>query len=239
MKNRIIIPARLKSTRFPNKLIKLINGTSLIEHICTRAKKIKHDSLIVATDDQKIKSIVDKLNIDVWFSKKKYINGTHRIAALSKDLKFNSNDNVINIQGDEYNFSLKGVKDIIANLSLSKNKYVYTLISRSFSKNSVYNSDVVKVVVNQNNQALYFSRTPIIYRKNNEHIIHIGIYGYKASLLRDYLLFKRSPYEISESLEQLRFIWNEVPIYCINVSKNNSVSINSPNDLKLAKGVLK
>ena len=105
----------------------------------------------------------------------------------------------------------------------------------SFDKNSVYNSDVVKVVVNQNNQALYFSRTPIIYRKNNEHIIHIGIYGYKASLLRDYLLFKRSPYEISESLEQLRFIWNEVPIYCINVSKNNSVSINSPNDLKLAK----
>ena len=92
--------------------------------------------------------------------------------------------------------------------------------------------------MNKKNQALYFSRTPIPSNQNSDHLVHIGIYGYKVSLLHDYLNLKISPYEQSESLEQLRFIWNEIPICCIKVSVNNSISINSPNDLKLAKGVL-
>ena len=91
MKTRIIIPARLKSTRFPNKLIQLINNISLIEHICIRAKKIPCYSVIVATDDIKIKSLVEQHGIDVWFSKKKFLNGTHRIACLCKEYGFNKN----------------------------------------------------------------------------------------------------------------------------------------------------
>ena len=237
MKTRIIIPARLKSTRFPNKLIQLINGTSLIEHICIRAKKIKHDSLTVATDDFKIKNLVERHGIDVWYSKKRYLNGTHRIASLCKELNFKKSDNIINIQGDEYNFPLKGVREMISCLSSSKTKHVYTLISKSKSKKSFNNSDIVKVILNKKNQALYFSRTPIPSNQNNEHFVHIGIYGYKVSLLYDYLNLKISSYEQSESLEQLRFIWNQIPIYCIKVPVNNSISINSPNDLKLAKGV--
>ena len=94
MKTRIIIPARLKSTRFPNKLIQLINNISLIEHICIRAKKIPCYSVIVATDDIKIKSLVEQHGIDVWFSKKKFLNGTHRIAYLCKEYGFNKNDNI-------------------------------------------------------------------------------------------------------------------------------------------------
>lgn len=238
MKTRIIIPARLKSTRFPNKLVQVINGTSLIEHICTRAKKIKHDSLTVATDDLKIKKLVESHGINVWYSKKRYLNGTHRIASLCKELNFKKSDNIINIQGDEYNFPLKGVREIISHLTSSKTKHVYTLISKSKSKKSFNNSDIVKVILNKKNQALYFSRTPIPSNQNSDHLVHIGIYGYKVSLLHDYLNLKISPYEQSESLEQLRFIWNEIPICCIKVSVNNSISINSPNDLKLAKGVL-
>ena len=238
MKTRIIIPARLKSTRFPDKLVQIINGTSLIEHICIRAKKIKYDSLIVATDDLKIKNLVENHRIDVWYSKKRYLNGTHRIASLCKDLKFKNSDNIINIQGDEFNFTIKGVREIISLLSLSKAKRVYTLISKSKSKKSFNNSDTVKVILNKKNEALYFSRTPIPYCQSNEHFVHIGIYGYKVSLLHDYLNFKTSPYEKYESLEQLRFIWNEIPISCIKVPVNNSISINSPNDLKLAKGIL-
>ena len=90
--------------------------------------------------------------------------------------------------------------------------------------------------MNKKNQALYFSRNPIPYNQNHEHFVHIGIYGYKVSLLRDYLNLEISPYERNESLEQLRFIWNEIPVYCIKIPVNNSIIINSPNDLKLAKG---
>ncbi len=239
MKTRIIIPARLKSTRFPNKLIQLINGVSLIEHICIRAKKLPYDSIIVATDDAKIKSLVEGHGIDVWFSKKKYLNGTHRIAYLCKDLKFNKNDNIINIQGDEFNFPLKGVKDINSKLSSLKDKCMFTLIYRSKSKRHFLSPDSVKVLIDNKNNALYFSRSQIPYDSAHSHFQHIGIYGYKVSMLHEYLKFKKSPYELHENLEQLRFLWNEIPIHCIKININNSISINSVNDLRLAKEIFK
>ena len=113
MKVRIIIPARLDSSRFPKKLIKMINGKTLIEHVCLRAKKLKPDSLVVATDSVVIKEIVENNKIEVWYSKKKYNSGTERIAGLVKDYKFNKKDIIINIQGDEYNFSITGAKKLI------------------------------------------------------------------------------------------------------------------------------
>ena len=116
---------------------------------------------------------------------------------------------------------------------------MYTLISKSKSKKSFYNQDAVKVVLDNQDNALYFSRSPIPFNKHNDHYLHIGIYGYKVSLLKKYLKFKKSPYESYESLEQLKFIWNQIPIHCIKVRINNSISINSPNDLKLAREFLK
>ena len=239
MKTRIIIPARLKSTRFPNKLIQLINNISLIEHICIRAKKIPCYSVIVATDDIKIKSLVEQHGIDVWFSKKKFLNGTHRIACLCKEYGFNKNDNIINIQGDEFNFSLKGVKDLITKLSSSKSKGIFTLISKSRSKDIFHNPDHVKVLIDKKGDALCFSRSPVTFNGSDDHFIHIGIYGYKVSMLYNYLNFDKSPYEAYENLEQLRFIWNKTPIHCIKIKVNNSISINSVNDLKLAKETFK
>ena len=88
MKVRIVIPARLQSSRLPKKLIKKIGDKTLIEHVCLRAKKIKCNSIIVATDSKVIKNIVEGCNIDCWFSNKKFVNGTDRISALSKALKF-------------------------------------------------------------------------------------------------------------------------------------------------------
>ena len=239
MKTRIIIPARLKSSRFPSKLVQKINDITLIEHIILRAKKLPHDSITVATDDDKIKNLVEKHNVNVWFSKKKYINGTHRIAALCRDLKYTGNDNILNIQGDEFNFPLKGARDIISSLSSENNISMYTLISRSKSEKSFNSKDAVKVILDNQDNALYFSRSPIPFNEYNDHYLHIGIYGYKVSLLKKYLNFKSSPYESYESLEQLKFIWNQIPIHCIKVRTNNSISVNSPSDLKLAKDFLK
>ena len=144
MKTRIIIPARLKSSRFPNKLIKIINGKTLIEHICLRAKKLKYDSLIVATDSLKIKDIIEKIGINVWYCQKKYSSGTERIAGLSSDLKFKKNDIVVNIQGDEYNFPLSAVNKIINDLRLSKKRIVSTIIYKTYDKK----------IINQNNHQL-------------------------------------------------------------------------------------
>jgi len=235
MKTRIIIPARLKSSRFPNKLIKMINGKTLIEHVCLRAKKLKYDSLIVATDSLKIKDIIENIGIDVWYCQKKYSSGTERIAGLSSDLKFKKNDIIINIQGDEYNFPLSAVNKIIDHLKISKKRIVSTAIYMTKDKKIINNRDSVKVVTDKNNNALYFSRSLIPYNSDHEYSIHLGIYGYKVGLLEMYSSFIKSKFEKSESLEQLRFVYNNVPVHCIKIKNHNSISINSINDLKLIK----
>ncbi|MBT6754747.1 MAG: 3-deoxy-manno-octulosonate cytidylyltransferase [Gammaproteobacteria bacterium] len=235
MKTRIIIPARLKSSRFPNKLIKIINGKTLIEHVCLRAKKLKYDSLIVATDSLKIKDIIEKIGVNVWYCQKKYSSGTERIAGLSSDLKFKKNDIVVNIQGDEYNFPLSAVNKIINDLRLSKKRIVSTVIYTTYDKKIINNKDSVKVVTDKNNNALYFSRSLIPYNSDHAYFIHLGIYGYKASLLEEYSSLVKSGFEKSESLEQLRFVYNNVPVHCIKIKSHNSISINSVNDLKLVK----
>ena len=239
MKTRIIIPARLKSSRFPNKLIKIFNGKSIIEHVSLRAKKLNCDSLIIATDSLKIKKIVENIGIEVWFCDKKYSCGTERISALSKDLKFDKNDIIINIQGDEYNFSLNAVKKVIDDLKSSKKEFVSTVIYSTKDKKLINNKDSVKVVLDKQNNALYFSRSIIPHGSIDSVSIHIGIYGYKADLLNMYPSFIKSNFEITESLEQLRFLYNKVPVHCIKINNHNSISINSINDLKLLKAGFK
>ena len=239
MKTRIIIPARLKSTRFPNKLIKVFNGKTLIEHVCLRAKKLKYDSLIVATDSLKIKKIIDDIGVQTWFCTKKYSCGTERIASLCADLKFNKNDIVINIQGDEYNFPLSAVNKVIADLKISKKSIVSTVVCNTKDKKLIANKDSVKVVTDINDNALYFSRLPIPYNSNESYSLHLGIYGYKVSLLNIHDSLSNSQYEKSESLEQLKFIYNNIPVHCVKIKSHNSISINSINDLKLVTTSIK
>jgi 3-deoxy-manno-octulosonate cytidylyltransferase (CMP-KDO synthetase) len=238
MKIRIIIPARLESSRFPKKLIKTINGKTIIEHVCLRAKKIKSDSLIVATDSIEIKKIIDNLNIETYISKKKHSNGTERIADLCKKRNFNKSDIVVNIQGDELNFPINSVNKMINSLKNSKEEKMITVISESNNRQQYVNKDCVKVVTDKNNSALCFSRSPLPFNSPSNYLLHLGLYGYKVSLLDKYLSFKKSEYEDKESLEQLRFLFNRINIECIKLKTHNSISINSPNDLKLAQKLI-
>ena len=173
--------------------------------------------------------------VNVWYCQKKYSSGTERIAGLSSDLKFKKNDIVVNIQGDEYNFPLSAVNKIINDLRLSKKRIVSTIIYKTYDKKIINNKDSVKVVTDKNNNALYFSRSLIPYNSDHAYFIHLGIYGYKASLLEEYSSLVKSEFEKSESLEQLRFVYNNVPVHCIKIKSHNSISINSVNDLKLLK----
>ena len=237
MKVRIVIPARLQSSRLPKKLIKKIGDKTLIEHVCLRAKKIKCNSIIVATDSKVIKKIVEKYNIDCWFSNKKFVNGTDRISALSKALKFQTNDIVINIQGDEFNFSLKGVTKMIETMKRKRLIKVSTLIFKNNKKEILNDANMVKTVIDSNNEALVFTRLPIPYNSSQSSFIHIGIYGYRVDVLQKYPNLIVSPFEISEKLEQLRFLWNNVKIKCLLLKNNTSLSINTQKDLRLARKI--
>ncbi|MEC9206268.1 MAG: 3-deoxy-manno-octulosonate cytidylyltransferase [Pseudomonadota bacterium] len=235
MKTRIIIPARLSSTRLSKKLIRKIDDKMLIEHIILRAKKIKSDSLIVATDDRKIQKITESTNTDCWFSKKIFLNGTHRIASLSKEFKYHKNDIVINIQADEFNFSLDGISKMITYMKKSTKMLVSTLVYKNANKNTLKDENSVKVLLDENNYALVFSRflSPFSIQKNP--LIHLGIYGYRVSALNIYPKLPISIYEKYEKLEQLRFLWNNIKIKCILLNNNKSISVNSLKDLKAAR----
>ena len=235
MKIRIVIPARFNSSRLPKKLIKKINSKTLIEHVLLRAKKIKSDTLIIATDSKIIEQIAKSSFIDCWYSKKKFLNGTDRISFLSKKLNYKKDDIVINIQADEFNFPLSGISKMINYMKKFPSIRVATLITRNKKRAMYEDKNVVKVLVDKDNYGLTFSRSLIPYKSPTNSLIHIGIYGYRVDALNMYPNLSICPYEKYEKLEQLRFLWNNIKIKCILAEKNKSISINSLKDLKVAR----
>ena len=114
---------------------------------------------------------------------------------------------------------------------------VTTLIFKNNNKNIFNDKNMVKVAIDANNQALIFTRSPIPYNGSADSYIHIGIYGYRVSILKQYSQLNVCPYEKSEKLEQLRFLWNNIKIKCLLLKQNSSLSINTLKDLKMARSI--
>ena len=234
MKTRILIPARLESSRFPKKLLQKISDKTLIEHICLRAKKIKCDTLIVLTDSRLIKETIESHNIECYYSKVNYTNGTDRIAHYCEFKKYNCSDLIINIQDDELNFPLGAIEKIKKCFKDKKEINVATLIYPLVNYPYLADTNLVKVVKDKDDNAIYFSRS-VIPSNSMNCFGHLGIYAYKMRILSKYRKFKKGPVEVEESLEQNRFLFNSIPIKCISIKSHDSISINTKNDLKLAK----
>ena len=238
MKIKIIIPARLKSTRLSNKLLRVVSGKTIIQHVCERAVRVQCDDLIVTSDSKKITDIVDQMQITTYLSKKNFRNGTERIAHLCKVKNFKDSDVIINLQADELNFPIHAINRIINLFNSNKKVNVATVVTKNSNKKDYLNKDIVKVVLDNEYNSLYFSRRPIPHNYSKYFYSHIGIYAYKVSALHSYTKFKQSMLEKHESLEQLRFLCNGISIKCVLVKQNKSISINSNNDLKLARKLL-
>lgn len=233
-----IIPARYASTRFPGKPLADINGKPMIQRVYEQASKCKELSrVIVATDDVRIESAVRKFNGNAVLTSDKHESGTDRCyEALSKvQEKF---DVVINIQGDEPFIRPEQISKI-AGCFKDKNVSLATLVMQGGSDHEFKDPNSVKVIVNKKKEALYFSRAAIpFYRdKDNREPLafyrHIGIYGYRTDVLAQITKLERSPLEIAESLEQLRWLENGYRIH-VEFTDIEPVSIDTPEDLKKA-----
>jgi len=132
------------------------------------------------------------------------------------------------------NFNSTSNKDAITNIS-NKKINVATVVRKNTNKKDYFNKDIVKVVMDNDSNSIYFSREPIPHNYSKYFYSHIGIYAYKVSALHSYTKFKQSLQEKCESLEQLRFLCNGISIKCVLIKQNKSISINSNNDLKLAR----
>lgn len=240
-----VIPARYASTRFPAKPLVDIAGKSMIQRVYEQVKKCKDiTAVVVATDNEMILKHVKSFHGQVCMTKESHISGTDRTyEALT--LQGEEFDYVINIQGDEPFIQPEQIT-LLASLLDGKTE-IATLIKRIDNTEMLFNSNVVKAVINQNGEALYFSRSPIPHLRNiteerwleNHHFYkHIGMYAYRSDILKAITNLKVGILEKAESLEQLRWLENGYRIK-VAETKTESLGIDTPEDLQKALEILK
>jgi 3-deoxy-manno-octulosonate cytidylyltransferase (CMP-KDO synthetase) len=241
-----IIPARYASTRFPGKPLVKINGKSMINHVYTQAAKV-FDSVYVATDHEKIIQEVESFRGRAIMTLKKHKSGTDRCAEAIQIIEKEENINydvIINIQGDEPFIKTEQLQDIKRAFKLKRTQ-IATLAKPINNKEDIFNPHKPKVIINNKNEAIYFSRSPIPYIRGarfekwvSKHLFykHIGLYGFRKDILLEIAKLKTTPLENAESLEQLRWIENGYKIK-VAFTEHESISIDTRRDLDKIKQV--
>lgn len=234
-----IIPARYASTRFPGKPLVDIQGKSMIQRVyeqCIKAEKLS--SVLIATDDQRIYDHVVSFGGKAWMTSHEHQSGTDRCAEIIDSGKAGDWDAVINIQGDEPYIHPEQI-NLLCSVMHEKQTEIGTLVKKIDAPSELFNHNNVKVVLNNKLEAIYFSRSPIPFNRNFpedewlKHSIyykHIGIYGYKTKTLLEISKLAKTNLEITESLEQLRWIENGYQIKAA-VTHLESIAIDTPDDL--------
>lgn len=226
MRKCIVIPARLSSTRLPKKVILDLCGKPVIQRVFEQCAKVNDVRTYIATDSQEIKTICEAFTDNIILTKKNHQSGTDRIAEAIK--KINACDLVVNVQGDEPFIDPNLITDLFKALESDEIKMA-SAMKRISTQKELENPNIVKVITDKNKNAIYFSRAPIPFmRENNErsknicqyenYYKHIGIYGYKKAFLLRFSNFEIGELENIEKLEQLRAIENGIKIKMIETN---------------------
>lgn len=233
-----IIPARYQSTRFPGKVLVDIKGKSMVQRVYEQASKSTLLSkVIVATESKEVKTHVESFGGEAILTADHHASGTDRCfeAFTLQDEQY---EYVVNIQGDEPFISPAQIDDLAA--LLDGKVELATLIKKITTSAELFNYGEVKTVFNQNMEALYFSRQPIPYDRNegemewlqnHDYFKHIGIYAYRVDILENISKLPLSRLEKAESLEQLRWIENGLKVK-LAYTEHESVSIDTKEDLE-------
>lgn len=233
-----IIPARFQSTRFEGKVLADIGGKPMIQHVWERARQAKLlDDLIVACDDERICEAVKEFGGNAIFTAKGHLSGTDRITEIANPLDVKI---VVNIQADEPMVHPTMIDSIVEVLKMDTTLVVATIIKKIENPHEIHDSNVVKVVIDKNNFALYFSRLPIPFVRD-EHLVyykHIGLYGYTKDFLFTYKNLPQSKLESLEKLEQLRILENGYRIKVVE-TKFETYGVDTPHDLLKVREYLK
>jgi len=242
-----IIPARFGSTRFPGKPLTVILGKTMIRRVWEQAKKAPSlAEVLIATDDERIKAEVLSFGGNVVMTQSIHPTGTDRCKEaleMAEILSGISYDAAINIQGDEP-FIDPAQIDLVASCFEDANTELATLVKRLSQTEDLFNPNIIKVVLSDLQEALYFSRSPIPYFRGQEeqdwlskgeYYKHIGIYGYRSDILRKITQLPQGRLEITESLEQLRWLQCGYKIK-VRETFTESRSVDAPEDLRYFEG---
>lgn len=240
MKIAAIIPARYQSTRFEGKPLALIKGIPMIQRVYRQVEKsgcFESKSIFVATDDERIASVVKDFGGNAVMTSPDHTSGSERLWEVVSDRDF---DALINIQGDEPIVPPRLISDIYD--ELKKLRYdVVTPVFFNSSYEEYLSRNAVKVVINREFFALYFSRSPIPYMEKKDFkgfYHHVGMYGYLKSVLNRFINFPKSQLETAEKLEQLRFLDNGIQIKTI-ATEYSSIGVDVPGDIARVEEFIK
>ena len=219
-----VIPARLNSTRFPNKVIFSLNGKPIVEHVYDKVFQCKSiDKLVIAVDSEKTRSLINCPNI--MMTSDKHQSGTDRVAEVANKYEC---DVVVNIQGDEPGIDPKLIDKLIS-LFNNPDVKMASIASTDLDKNDLKNINIVKVNLDKDNNALSFVRNNL--KPDKKYYRHVGIYAYRKNTLNFFTSLNQSDNEKKYRLEQLRALDNNIAIKLL-ISDFSRRSIDTKEDLK-------
>ncbi|OAJ69422.1 3-deoxy-manno-octulosonate cytidylyltransferase [Methylobacillus sp. MM3] len=252
MSFKVVIPARHASTRLPGKPLLDIAGKPMVVRVAEQALASGAEEVVVATDHVAILDAVTAQGYRAVMTREDHVSGTDRIAEVAGILSWADNTIVVNVQGDEPLIDPVLIREVARNLAEHPEAAIATACHPIHDRESMFNPNVVKVVMDQAGYAMYFSRAPIPYARDafsdgrREGALpaamhayrHIGIYAYKASFLHAYAQLAVSPVEQLESLEQLRAMWHGYRISVAVTAHAPATGVDTEEDLARVRALL-
>lgn len=224
-----VIPARLNSTRFPEKVLALINKKPMIQYVWESAARSElRDNLWVATDSEKIAGVVEGFGGRVWKTPSHFLSGTERVTFVAENES--ESEIIVNVQGDEPLITPSALDQLIAEVESDPGVGMATLAVRHSKSDEGNDPNVVKVLFSKSQEALYFSRKPLAAGPEGEFFKHIGVYAFRKSTLSQLSRLPCSLLERSENLEQLRALEHGFRIKVVIID-TDTIAVDNPSDI--------
>ena len=246
----VVIPARMASSRLPNKPLADIGGLPMVVRVAQRASQSRARQVVVAADDERIVQACQTHGVNVVLTRQDHLSGSDRLAEACQLLGLEADDVVVNVQGDEPLILPQLINDVALLLSQRPEASMSTAAHAIDSLEEFMNPNVVKLVMDARQSALYFSRAPIPWWRDGQTsgsfrtlpapapLRHIGIYGYRAAFLLGFPHLPAAPLETMESLEQLRVLWHGHRIAVHVTEQAPGPGVDTPEDLERVRRLL-
>jgi len=246
----VVIPARFESSRLQGKPLKEITaGKTMIQYTWEQAQKSKANRIVIATDNEQVKTVCEGFGAEVCMTNKNHQSGTERIAEVIEKLDFNEQDIIVNVQGDEPMLPPELIQQVAAGLEKNISINMATLCETIDDIKTVFDPNAVKVIRNQQNFALNFTRAPMPWSRdtfgkestlpsNWAYKRHIGLYAYRAGFIKQYINWEECELEKVEKLEQLRVLWHGEQILVLDALMDAGVGVDTQQDLDMVRMLL-
>ena len=247
---KVVIPARYGSSRLPAKPLMDIAGKPMVVHVYERALLSKAKTVVVATDDERIAQALKPYGARVVMTSPNHPSGTDRLQEVAAKMKWDDDDIIVNVQGDEPLIPPEVINQVADNLANNRQAGIATLAEAIEDVGQLINPNIVKLVRDANNMAMYFSRAPMPWARDafaqgikelpvkDLYWRHLGIYAYKVSFLNAYVKWSPAVLEQVEALEQLRALYYGVKIHVDKACVSLPAGVDTQEDLERVRAIV-